>query len=175
MATEYKLSYTAEEIDNRLGRVASISEDVGSLQSNVGSLQGNVDSLQGDVGTLQTDVQSKAEIIQLTTAEFEALGGNANENTLYMLTDAEDDAPSIELDTTLTEEGKAADAKAVGDAVNDLNTLIGDESVSTQIDFAISQIKQVPASTTSDNGKFLRVVNGAPAWTTVPSAEEASF
>ena len=34
---------------------------------------------------------------------------------------------------------------------------------------------KVPNTTNADNGKFLRVVNGAPAWTTVPSAEEASF
>jgi hypothetical protein len=33
----------------------------------------------------------------------------------------------------------------------------------------------VPSCTTSDNGKFLRVVNGVAAWSTVPNAEEASF
>lgn len=99
MATEYKLSYTAEEIDNRLGKVASISEDVDSLQSNVGVIQGDVGSLQTDVGTLQTDIQSKAEIIQLSTAEFEALGGDANENTLYMLTDADEEADASVLYT----------------------------------------------------------------------------
>jgi hypothetical protein len=33
----------------------------------------------------------------------------------------------------------------------------------------------VPSCTTSDNGKFLRVVNGVAAWSTVPNAEGASF
>lgn len=33
----------------------------------------------------------------------------------------------------------------------------------------------VPSATTADNGKFLRVVNGSAAWTTVSSAEGASF
>lgn len=33
----------------------------------------------------------------------------------------------------------------------------------------------VPSSTTSDNGKFLRVVNGAAAWATVPAAESTGF
>jgi len=32
-----------------------------------------------------------------------------------------------------------------------------------------------PAVTTSDNGKFLRVVNGTWTASTVPNAEEASF
>lgn len=36
-------------------------------------------------------------------------------------------------------------------------------------------ISAVPACGTSDNGKFLRVVGGNATWTTVPSAEEASF
>lgn len=33
----------------------------------------------------------------------------------------------------------------------------------------------VPTVTASDNGKFLRVVNGTWAATTIPNAEEASF
>lgn len=33
----------------------------------------------------------------------------------------------------------------------------------------------VPAPTASDNGKFLKVVNGSPAWTNIPNAEEAAF
>lgn len=33
----------------------------------------------------------------------------------------------------------------------------------------------IPTCTTADNGKFLRVVNGSPAWVTVPNAEEATF
>lgn len=33
----------------------------------------------------------------------------------------------------------------------------------------------VPSATTSDNGKFLRVVNGVAAWETVPSAGGVSF
>ena len=40
---------------------------------------------------------------------------------------------------------------------------------------AIDAIRAVPACTTSNNGQFLRVVNGAAAWSTVPNAEGASF
>ena len=34
---------------------------------------------------------------------------------------------------------------------------------------------RIPAASASDNGKFLRVVNGVATWTTIPNAEEASF
>ena len=40
---------------------------------------------------------------------------------------------------------------------------------------AISGVRQLPAVTASDNGKFLRVVSGAWAAATVPSAESNSF
>ena len=36
-------------------------------------------------------------------------------------------------------------------------------------------VSAVPSCTTSNNGQFLRVVNGVAAWSTIPSAEEASF
>lgn len=36
-------------------------------------------------------------------------------------------------------------------------------------------VKAVPNCTTSNNGQFLRVVNGVATWSTVPSAEGASF
>ena len=107
MATEYKLSYTAEEIDERLGKVVRISDnvdslqgnvsvmqgDVGSLQTDVGVLQTDVNSLNGNVDTLQTDVQKKAEFIQLTKAEYDTLNesGEINTNNVYMLTDVNED------------------------------------------------------------------------------------
>lgn len=36
-------------------------------------------------------------------------------------------------------------------------------------------VKAVPACSASNNGQFLRVVNGVAAWSTVPNAEEAEF
>ena len=65
-------------------------------------------------------------------------------------------------DTALTQEGVAADAKATGDAIN-------------QLSYKVNKIISVPTSTTEDNGKFLRVVNGSALWQTVQNAEEVSF
>lgn len=36
-------------------------------------------------------------------------------------------------------------------------------------------VSEIPPCSTSNNGQFLRVVNGVVAWSTVPNAEEASF
>lgn len=47
------------------------------------------------------------------------------------------DNVNVETDTTLTISGKAADAKATGDAINSLNTLVGEIPVSEQIADAI--------------------------------------
>lgn len=52
------------------------------------------------------------------------------------------------------------------------NKLIGADIVNSAPDTVIDGL---PATTTADNGKFLSVVNGKPAWQTIISAEEVSF
>lgn len=90
---EFKLSYTATEIDKKLGKVSKLTEDTESLFTNVGSLQTDVDVLNSDVGGLQVDIQTKAEIVTLTTAEYEELenAGTTNANALYMITDGDEE------------------------------------------------------------------------------------
>lgn len=46
---------------------------------------------------------------------------------------------SVEVDPSLAVEGMAADAKAVGEAINEVSTLVGDTAVSEQINTAISE------------------------------------
>lgn len=75
MAMEYKLSYTAAEIDNRLLKVVQLSEDT--------------EKLVADTEKLTNDIKSKAEVVELTTDEYNALE-ETNANTLYMLTDGEE-------------------------------------------------------------------------------------
>ena len=48
---------------------------------------------------------------------------------------------TIEIDATLTTEGAAADAKATGDAINNLNTLVGSTSVADQISDALVDVE----------------------------------
>lgn len=51
----------------------------------------------------------------------------------------------------------------------------GTEQLVAKVKTLINEVNEVPASTTSDEGKFLRVLNGAPTWSTVPNAEEGEF
>lgn len=254
---EYKLSYTAAQINDRLGKVTALSEDVGSLQENV--------------QVISDDVQVKAEIVTLSTEEYEALEANesTNANTLYMLTDAEDDTSVLYTEQTLTDEQKAQARENIGAVkswndlddkpttlpnpnaltftgavtgtydgssaqtvnipvapVSSVNGKTGDVTIdipdipvtsvngqtgdvtidipanlsglsddanhrtvtdaeksawNAKSDFSGSyndltdKPTQLPSVTSSDNGAFLRVVDGAWAATTVPNAEEASF
>ena len=62
----------------------------------------------------------------LTYEQYEALTESEKTNgTTYYITDANpvSAGSSVEIDTTLTVEGKAADAKAVGDAIAELRAL----------------------------------------------------
>lgn len=51
----------------------------------------------------------------------------------------------------------------------------GGINANTLYNFSDSDEIVIPSVTEDDEGNFLRVVSGNPAWTTVPNAEEASF
>lgn len=62
------------------------------------------------------------------------------------------------------------------------NIVIRDTDISTlncyvgsMINNAIAGVNAVPSTTTDDNGKFLRVVNGVATWQTIQNAEEVTF
>ena len=75
---------------------------------------------------------------------------------------------SIKIDAQLSSSGQAADAKVVGDALAEKQPK-GDYALKSDI------IKELPVVSTSDDGKFLRVVAGQWAAQTIPNAEEARF
>jgi hypothetical protein len=64
----------------------------------------------------------------------------------------------------------------INESIDNLNVLVGDTSVSDQISAAIGKITHpIPSVSTSDNGKFMRVVSGSWAAVSLPNAEGASF
>lgn len=48
---------------------------------------------------------------------------------------------NVNIDPTLTQSGSAADAKASGDAIRNLNTLVGNKPVAEQIQDAIGNLE----------------------------------
>lgn len=66
--------------------------------------------------------------------------------------------------------------KVVNAAISNLNTLVGDKTVSDQINEALAKFDgNLPAVTTADNGKFLCVVNGVWTATNIARAEDVGF
>lgn len=81
----------------------------------------------------------------------------------------------ITIDPTFSISGAAADAAAVGEALAEAQGVL--EAFAAQIQAnteAVAKAK-MPEVTAEDNGKFLRVTDGAWAAVSIEAAEEASF
>ena len=84
-------------------------------------------------------------------------------------------AAEVETDATFSIPGAAADAAAVGAALAGAEQVLGAFGQQIQANTeAVAKVK-MPEVTTEDNGKFLRVVDGAWAAVSVERAEEAGF
>ena len=135
MATEYKLSYTAAEINERLGKVENLAEK--------SELPTKTSDLTNDSGfTTENYVQNYAQ----PKGDY-ALNSEIDDVVKYA-------------EQTLTDAQKAQARANIGAAAVGENG--GDDC-------------DLPEVTESDNGAFLRVVNGVWAAVTLPSAEEATF
>ena len=124
MATEYKLPYTALDINRRLGKV----DEIDSLKDLVGSepVQKQISDAIKNIGeSLKTDTTLK---VRGAAADAKAVG------------DAIASA-KVEIDKTLKVSGKAADAKVTGDEITKLNNLVGNIPVSEQITTAIDELE----------------------------------
>lgn len=124
MATEYKLPYTALDINRRLGKV----DEIDSLKDLVGSepVQKQISDAIKNIGaSLKTDTTLK---VRDMPADAKAVG------------DAIASA-KVEIDKTLKVSGKAADAKVTGDEITKLNNLVGNIPVSEQITTAIDELE----------------------------------
>lgn len=147
MATEYRLSYMAAQINNKLGMVDTLSTKIGTKQdkltfdakptvnsSNPVTSGGVYTALEGKqpVGdyALSSEIPNvpdwaKAETKPVYTAKEVGAAEIGHIHDNYALK-----TDTLSLDTTLSVEGEAADAKAVGDALNNkLDNNFGTENV----------------------------------------------
>ena len=68
------------------------------------------------------------------------------------------------------------DIEDINENTRALDEYIGtNNSTLSQLSSDIENILTVPASTTTDNGKFLRSVNGVAVWQAIEIAEEVSI
>ena len=149
MAQEFRLSYTGNQINEKLSKIDSLAEktDLPTATSDLINDSGFVDESyvknyaqqKGNYLTEHQDISGKLDASELPTAINTALAQAKESGEFdgddYVLTDvdiqkiAELTAELIEvpggsqnikeeIDTTLTVAGKAADAKAVGDALD---------------------------------------------------------
>lgn len=89
-------------------------------------------------------------------------GAGAAYDTLRELGDLIDDNHDA-IDALETVAANKADKSQITSLQNELDTHEADS------------LKHIPSCSTSDEGKFLMVINGIPTWSTIPRAEEATF
>ena len=131
------------------------------------------------LGEIATAMQENSDVV---SALNEAIGTKANQsdlathtgNTTVHITSSErtkwEGAVSHTTDTT--KHITAAERTNWNAAKSHADT---EHVLSVNGKTGVITVNAVPSCSTTNNGQFLRVVNGAAAWSTVPNAEEASF
>lgn len=129
MATEYKLSYTASEIDRKLGLIDTLNNQVGNIRESIPTKTSELDNDSGYI-TLndvpEANVPTKVSELEndagyLTDADLPDIPNvptktsQLENDSGFITTDDLPESGSVTVDPTLSVEGQAADAKATGD------------------------------------------------------------
>lgn len=188
MAKEFKLSYTASEIDAKLGKIDSLaSKD--EIPSKISELTNDSEFA---TETYVNDKVSAVSILVGNTSVSEQIS-TAISNSVADWNQTDEAAVNYiknkpEIDTTLTQEGKLADAKAVGDvlalkadqtSLDKVSALVGNAAVSEQINNAIAEADFVSTPSTAQVGQLLSVKavdeNGKPTeWEAADMSESVT-
>lgn len=139
MATEFKLSYTGSEINEKLGKIDSLVEKA-ELPTKVSELTNDSGYLTSYTETDPTVPAWAKAATKPTYTKSEVGLGNVDNVKQY----SANNPPPY--------------------PVTSVNGKTGAVTVSA-----------VPSCTASNNGQFLRVVNGVAAWSAIANAEEATF
>lgn len=230
MATEFKLSYTANEVNIRLGKIDNLAE-----KSDIPTKTSELTNDSGYITTIPSEYITESELNQsldgLATEDYVAgaiaaiptpdVSGqiSAHNTSTTAHNDIRDlisglttrlNALADSDDTTLDQMSEiVAYIKSnkslidsittskvnVSDIIDNLTTNVSNKPLSAAQGVALKALidaiiipvtsvngktgavtlNAVPSCTTSNNGQFLRVVNGVATWAAIPNAEEASF
>lgn len=167
---------TKENVDAVAARVSTNEDNIAMAESDIEGLQTSVATLQTNVGTIQIALGSKQDIIagaastitdDNLTANRALISNGSGKVAVSAITNTELgylDGVTSNIQTQLNDKLSTA-------PVTSVNNKTGAVSLTA------SDVSAMPAIvvTTTDNGKFLRVVNGVWAAATVENANGVSF
>jgi hypothetical protein len=183
-------------IDGITTNKVNVSDIINNLTTNVANkplsaaqgvvIKSLIDTLTEELNALEKVVEGKAEASALTShtenksnphgvtaSQVGAVPTSRTINGKALSANITLSASDVGADASGAANTALTNAKAYTDA--EIAEWVGDTKVSTQISNAIASIDSLPDATTADNGKFLRVVNGAAAWAVVSNAEGVGF
>ena len=162
IVTKDKLEAVASRVSTNEDNIAMAESDIGGLQTTVGTLQTNVNNVQTALTSKQDKVVGGASTIteDNLTASRALVSNSSGKVSVSTVTSTELgylDGVTSNVQTQLNKKLEKA-------PVTSVNSKTGAVTV-----------HEVPAVTTSDNGKFLRVVNGAWAAVAIADASGVKF
>ena len=162
IVTKEKLEAVASRVSTNEDNIAMAESDIDGLQTSVGTLQTNVNSVQTALTSKQDKVVGGASTIteDNLTANRALVSNSSGKVAVSSVTSTELgylDGVTSNVQTQLNKKLEKA-------PVTSVNSKTGAVTV-----------HEVPAVTTSDNGKFLRVVNGAWAAVAIADASGVKF
>lgn len=200
IVTKDKLEAVASRVSTNEDNIAIAESDIDGLQTTVGTLQTSVNNVQTALTSKQDTVVGGASTITKDnlTASRALVSNSSGKVTVSTVTSTELgylDGVTSNIQTQLNKKLESAPVTSVNGktgAVTLGKSDVGLGSVDNVRQYSASNpppypvtsvnsktgavtVHEVPVVTTADNGKFLRVVNGAWAVTEVDNANGVSF
>ena len=200
IVTKEKLEAVASRVSTNEDNIAMAESDIGGLQTTVGTLQTNVNNVQTALASKQDTVVGGASTIteDNLTASRALVSNSSGKVAVSNVTSTELgylDGVTSNVQTQLNKKLESVPVTSVNGktgAVTLGKSDVGLGSVDNVRQYSASNpppypvksvngktgavtVREVPAVTTTDNGKFLRVVNGAWAAAEIANANGGSF
>lgn len=114
---------------------ANLASELTSIKNDINNSNNNINTLSGEITNIQNEVRSSiSDVMDRVDDAKDEIEDDVRDSINIVVTDwlnlhvNTDEGQTSIVDDTLTIQGAAADAKATGDAISDLNADIGDLS-----------------------------------------------